>query len=72
MDYSTLPKASAIPGAAAMIETFRAIGYSLETAVADIIDNSISAKAKNVWGIERSGFFNGREKWAKGFENQRV
>ena len=26
MDYSTLPKASAIPGAAAMIETFRAIG----------------------------------------------
>ena len=25
-----------------------------------------------VWGIERSGFFNGREKWAKGFENQRV
>lgn len=28
-------------------------------------------KAK-LWGIERSGFFNGREKWAKGFENQRV
>ena len=27
---------------------------------------------KDVWGIERSGFFNGREKWAKGFENQRV
>lgn len=27
---------------------------------------------KNIWGIERSGFFNGREKWAKGFENQRV
>lgn len=26
----------------------------------------------NIWGIERSGFFNGREKWAKGFENQRV
>ena len=25
-----------------------------------------------VWGIERSGFFNGREKWAKGFENQMV
>lgn len=29
-------------------------------------------KRCNVWGIERSGFFNGREKWAKGFENQRV
>lgn len=27
---------------------------------------------KYIWGIERSGFFNGREKWAKGFENQRV
>lgn len=26
----------------------------------------------SIWGIERSGFFNGREKWAKGFENQRV
>lgn len=25
-----------------------------------------------VWGIERSGFFNGRGKWAKGFENQMV
>lgn len=25
-----------------------------------------------IWGIERSVFFNGREKWAKGFENQRV
>ena len=26
----------------------------------------------DLWGIERSGFFNGREKWAKGFENQMV
>ena len=29
-------------------------------------------KMEDIWGIERSGFFNGREKWAKGFENQRV
>ena len=29
-------------------------------------------ESEYVWGIERSGFFNGREKWAKGFENQRV
>lgn len=29
-------------------------------------------KQCKLWGIERSGFFNGREKWAKGFENQRV
>ena len=25
-----------------------------------------------IWGIERSGFFNGRGKWAKDFDNQRV
>lgn len=29
-------------------------------------------QCEKLWGIERSGFFNGREKWAKGFENQRV
>ncbi len=32
-----------------MINTFRAFGYNLQTAIADIIDNSISAKAGNVW-----------------------
>lgn len=32
----------------------------------------IGAILQDIWGIERSGFFNGREKWAKGFENQRV
>lgn len=49
MDYSNIRTAPAEPLASAMIETFRAIGYSLETAVADIIDNSISAGAKNIW-----------------------
>jgi hypothetical protein len=44
--YQTTP---AIPEASSMIETFRAIGYNIETAVADIIDNSISANANNVW-----------------------
>lgn len=52
MDYDSLQKAAAEPMASSMIETFRAIGYSLETAVADIIDNSISADARNIW-IER-------------------
>lgn len=47
--YSGIKTASAIPEASSMIETFRAIGYSLETAVADIIDNSISANAKNIY-----------------------
>ncbi|MDN7135984.1 ATP-binding protein [Pseudidiomarina terrestris] len=37
------------PSAAAMIESLRAYGYSLNTAIADIIDNSISAGANNIW-----------------------
>lgn len=45
-NYQTTP---AIPDASSMIETFRAIGYSIETSIADIIDNSVSADAKNVW-----------------------
>lgn len=49
LDLQNIQTTSAIPNAAAMIETFRAIGYSLETAIADIIDNSISAAAKNIW-----------------------
>ena len=36
------------PPASALTEALRAVGYSLETAIADIIDNSISAGAKHV------------------------
>lgn len=36
------------PYAPTLMESTRAIGYSLEAAVADIIDNSIAASAKNV------------------------
>lgn len=49
LDYKNIETAEAIPEADAMIETFRAIGYTLSTAVADIIDNSIAAGAKNIW-----------------------
>lgn len=49
IDYSQYPTTPAIPEASSMIETFRAIGYSIEAAVADVIDNSISAEAKNIW-----------------------
>jgi hypothetical protein len=49
IDYSKYQTTPAIPEASSMIETFRAIGYSIEAAVADIIDNSIPALAKNVW-----------------------
>lgn len=48
-DYSHYETTSAIPEASSMIETFRAIGYSIDSAVADIIDNSVSAGAKNIW-----------------------
>ncbi|HEY3295388.1 MAG TPA: ATP-binding protein [bacterium] len=37
------------PKAASMVESLRAYGYSLQTAIADIIDNSISARATRVW-----------------------
>ena len=36
------------PYAPTLIESTRAIGYSLEAAVADIIDNSIAATSKDV------------------------
>lgn len=49
IDYSKYQTTSAIPEASSMIETFRAIGYNIETAIADIVDNSISANAKNIW-----------------------
>lgn len=49
LDYSNVESTSAEPEASSMIETFRAIGYSIEAAIADIIDNSISAKATNIY-----------------------
>lgn len=40
---------SSPPAAAALMESTRCIGYSFESAISDILDNSISAKAKNIW-----------------------
>lgn len=37
------------PHAASIVESLRAFGYDLSTAIADLVDNSISAGAKNVW-----------------------
>src|SRR5436853_313623 len=47
------------PEASAMIESMRAFGYSVATAIADLVDNSISAGAGVVevrmhWGGEDS------------------
>jgi len=49
IDYSLYQTTTATPEASSMIETFRAIGYSIQAAVADIIDNAVSANAKNIW-----------------------
>ena len=37
------------PDAAALVESLRAYGYTLNTAISDLIDNSISAKATSIW-----------------------
>lgn len=36
------------PYAPLLIESMRSLGYSFDTAIADLIDNSVSAKAKNI------------------------
>lgn len=50
------------PKAGALIESLRGVGYNLSTALADILDNSISAAASNidiifVWNGEHSKIF---------------
>ena len=47
--YDNFETVRAEPEARSMIETFRAIGYSVETAIADIVDNAISAGATHIW-----------------------
>lgn len=37
------------PHAASLLESMRSIGYTLESALADILDNSLSANAKNIY-----------------------
>ena len=37
------------PHAASMSESLRAFGYELPSAIADLVDNSIFAEARNVW-----------------------
>ncbi len=42
------PSRLVAPSAAALIDSLRGVGYSLETAIADLIDNSITAEASVV------------------------
>src|SRR4051794_31753883 len=48
------------PNAAAMIESMRAFGYSPATAIADLVDNSITAGARM---IEVRLHWAGRDSW---------
>lgn len=47
--YKNIKKHDASPPAGPMMESLRDLGYSPETAVADIVDNAIFAKAENIW-----------------------
>lgn len=52
LNTNDIPKSMydiAEPRASAMIESLRAFGYNVQTAIADLIDNSITAKARNIW-----------------------
>lgn len=37
------------PRPSSLIESLRSVGYNLPTALADIVDNSVAAEARNVW-----------------------
>ena len=50
----------AAPLPSAMVESFRAFGYDIGTAIADLIDNSITAGANNIW---LTFSWNGSDSW---------
>lgn len=49
LDTGTADFDEVAPDASAMIESMRAYGYTLPSAIADLIDNSIAAGATGVW-----------------------
>lgn len=51
---------NAKPNPRSTINSYRSFGYNLSTAIADIVDNCISAKAPNIW-IDY--FWNGKSSW---------
>lgn len=55
LDYET-----AEPRADAMIQSLRAFGYDLTTAIADLVDNSLSSGARNIW---LRFFWDGENSW---------
>lgn len=62
MKYLALSYEVVDPHAEALSESLRAFGYNLPTAIADVVDNSITAKAKHV---EIDLFWAGRDSWLR-------
>lgn len=67
-NYKNKGKRNAPPKAAAMVEALRGLGYTTETALADLIDNSISAGAKR---IEIKFHWEGEASWITIADNGR-
>src|SRR4051794_21330729 len=38
-----------VPPEPALMESMRSVGYTLDTSIADVIDNSVAAGARRVW-----------------------
>ncbi len=55
-----------IPNAASLLSSLRDIGYNIETAIEDLIDNSITAKATT---IEIGMIWNKGDPWAAILDN---
>lgn len=55
-----------------LFENNQNVSFHIHVITEDLSNECRSQMVEFVWGIERSGFFNGRGKWVKGFENQRV
>ena len=49
MTYKSDEYDNCMPDASAMIESMQAHGYTLASAIADLVDNSIAAKASKIW-----------------------
>ena len=55
-----------IPSAKRLIHSLRDIGYDFKQAVADLVDNSITANATRVWVDMR---FEGKDSWLRVTDN---
>ena len=59
-----------IPDPGSLIEGLRSYGYSLSSAISDLIDNSITAKSKNIWSQRRARDMPGCIRGLRGFSTR--